>query len=111
MSGEVRKLAYAYCCIRSLYPQRLKSGSKLSSKIPTVLKLRRQDFGGFTVLGGIFLGARQQPRTELLRFADLEKDGDLLDAARSVAEELLCDHAEAAKAPSFSAGWGKEANI
>ncbi|MEP6605970.1 MAG: ATP-dependent DNA helicase RecG, partial [Nitrosospira sp.] len=45
---------------------------------------------------GEFLGARQSG-VPMLRFADLEQDGDLLDAARSVAEELLCDHPEAAK--------------
>jgi ATP-dependent DNA helicase RecG len=33
----------------------------------------------------------------MLRFADLEKDMDLLDAARSVAEELLCSHPDSAK--------------
>jgi ATP-dependent DNA helicase RecG len=45
---------------------------------------------------GEFLGARQSG-VPMLRFADLEKDGDLLDAARNVAEELLCNHAETAK--------------
>jgi len=45
---------------------------------------------------GEFLGARQSG-VPMLRFANLEQDGDLLDAARSVAEELLCDHPEAAK--------------
>jgi ATP-dependent DNA helicase RecG len=45
---------------------------------------------------GEFLGARQSG-VPMLRFADLEKDGDLLNAARSVAEELLCNHAETAK--------------
>ena len=45
---------------------------------------------------GEFLGARQSG-VPMLRFADLEQDGDLLDAARNVAEELLCDHPEAAK--------------
>lgn len=45
---------------------------------------------------GEFLGARQSG-VPMLRFADLEKDGDLLDAARNVAEELLCNHAESAK--------------
>ncbi|MEO8767066.1 MAG: ATP-dependent DNA helicase RecG [Nitrosospira sp.] len=45
---------------------------------------------------GEFLGARQSG-VPMLRFANLEQDGDLLDAARSVAEELLCDHSEAAR--------------
>jgi ATP-dependent DNA helicase RecG len=33
----------------------------------------------------------------MLRFADLEQDGDLLDAARTAAEELLRNYPEAAK--------------
>lgn len=45
---------------------------------------------------GEFLGARQSG-VPMLRFADLEQDGDLLDAARVVAEEVLRDHPEAAK--------------
>ena len=45
---------------------------------------------------GEFLGARQSG-VPMLRFANLEQDEDLLDAARSAAEELLCDHPEAAK--------------
>jgi ATP-dependent DNA helicase RecG len=45
---------------------------------------------------GEFLGARQSG-LPMLRFADLERDEDLLDAARRVAEELLRDHPEAAK--------------
>ncbi|MGH8683724.1 MAG: ATP-dependent DNA helicase RecG, partial [Nitrosospira sp.] len=44
---------------------------------------------------GEFLGARQSG-VPMLRFADLERDGDLLDAARTAAEELLRDHPEAA---------------
>ncbi|MDN5934713.1 MAG: ATP-dependent DNA helicase RecG [Nitrosospira sp.] len=44
---------------------------------------------------GEFLGARQSG-VPLLRFADLEQDEDLLEAARIVAEELLRDHPEAA---------------
>jgi ATP-dependent DNA helicase RecG len=45
---------------------------------------------------GEFLGARQSG-LPMLRFADLEKDMDLLDAARSVAEELLCSYPDSAK--------------
>ncbi|SFN97748.1 ATP-dependent DNA helicase RecG [Nitrosospira briensis] len=45
---------------------------------------------------GEFLGARQSG-VPMLRFADLEQDVDLLDAARIAAEELLRDHPEAAK--------------
>ena len=45
---------------------------------------------------GEFLGARQSG-VPMLRFADLEQDGDLLDAARIAAEELLRDYPEAAK--------------
>ena len=45
---------------------------------------------------GEFLGARQSG-VPMLRFADLETDGDLLDAARNVADEMLRDHAAAAQ--------------
>ncbi|SFW30756.1 ATP-dependent DNA helicase RecG [Nitrosovibrio sp. Nv17] len=40
---------------------------------------------------GEFLGARQSG-VPMLRFADLERDADLLDAARAAAEELLGSH-------------------
>jgi ATP-dependent DNA helicase RecG len=33
----------------------------------------------------------------MLRFADLEQDMDLLDAARGIAEELLCNYPDWAK--------------
>jgi ATP-dependent DNA helicase RecG len=46
---------------------------------------------------GELLGARQSG-VPLLRFADLATDGALLDAARKVAETLLRDHPEAARA-------------
>ncbi len=46
---------------------------------------------------GELLGARQSG-VPMLRFADLEEDADLLDAARDVAEKLLLNHAEAAQA-------------
>ncbi len=45
---------------------------------------------------GEFLGARQSG-LPMLRFADLEQDMDLLDAARGVADELLCNYPELAK--------------
>ena len=45
---------------------------------------------------GEFVGARQSG-APMLRFADLEQDGDLLDDARLVAEELLRDCPEAAR--------------
>jgi ATP-dependent DNA helicase RecG len=45
---------------------------------------------------GEFLGARQSG-VPMLRFADLEQDGDLLDATRTAAEELLRNYPEAAK--------------
>jgi ATP-dependent DNA helicase RecG len=45
---------------------------------------------------GEFLGARQSG-VPMLRFADLEQDMDLLDAARGVAEELLNNYPDSAK--------------
>ncbi|MEO5655369.1 MAG: ATP-dependent DNA helicase RecG [Nitrosospira sp.] len=45
---------------------------------------------------GEFLGARQSG-VPMLRFADPEQDADLLDAARTAAEELLRDYPEAAR--------------
>lgn len=45
---------------------------------------------------GEFLGVRQSG-VPMLRFADLQQDADLLDAARDAAEELLRDYPEAAK--------------
>ena len=44
---------------------------------------------------GEFLGARQSG-APLLRFADLERDADLLEAARRVADDLLAHHPQAA---------------
>ncbi len=44
---------------------------------------------------GEFLGARQSG-APLLRFADLERDADLLEAARGVADRLLASHSPAA---------------
>ena len=45
---------------------------------------------------GEYLGARQSGEP-LLRFADLNVDSDLLEAARGVAESLLADHPESAE--------------
>jgi ATP-dependent DNA helicase RecG len=46
---------------------------------------------------GELLGARQSG-VAMLRFADIGADGDLLEQARPVADELLRDHPEAARA-------------
>ena len=46
---------------------------------------------------GEFLGARQSGAM-LLRFADLERDADLVDAARAAAKTMLREHPEAAAA-------------
>jgi ATP-dependent DNA helicase RecG len=45
---------------------------------------------------GEYLGARQSG-APLLRFADLDRDADLLEAARAAAEVLLADHPDAAE--------------
>jgi ATP-dependent DNA helicase RecG len=45
---------------------------------------------------GEYLGARQSG-VPLLRFADLDEDADLLDAARAAAETLLADHPDLAE--------------
>ena len=46
---------------------------------------------------GEFLGARQSGAL-LLRFADLDRDADLVDAARAAAEAMLASHPEAVAA-------------
>ena len=46
---------------------------------------------------GELLGARQSG-VAMLRFADLNTDEDLLEQARIIADELLCDHPDAARA-------------
>ena len=46
---------------------------------------------------GEFLGARQSG-APLLRFADLERDGDLIEQARESADEMLAKHRDAADA-------------
>jgi ATP-dependent DNA helicase RecG len=45
---------------------------------------------------GEYLGARQSGEP-LLRFADLNEDGDLLEAARATAEAILADHPDLAE--------------
>jgi ATP-dependent DNA helicase RecG len=45
---------------------------------------------------GEYLGARQSGEP-LLRFADLNEDADLLEAARAAAETLLADHRDLAE--------------
>jgi ATP-dependent DNA helicase RecG len=45
---------------------------------------------------GEYLGARQSG-VPLLRFADLNEDADLLEAARAAAETLLADHRDLAE--------------
>jgi len=45
---------------------------------------------------GEYLGARQSG-APLLRFADLNEDADLLEAARAASETLLADHPDAAE--------------
>ena len=46
---------------------------------------------------GDFLGARQSGLA-MLRFADLERDADLVEPARQIAEAMLADHPDAARA-------------
>ena len=46
---------------------------------------------------GEFLGVRQSG-VPMLKIADLERDGDLLDTARNVAERMLREHPQAAEA-------------
>jgi ATP-dependent DNA helicase RecG len=56
-------------------------------------EIARQDL---TIRGpGEFLGARQSG-APLLRFADLERDADLLEAARRAADDLLANDSRAA---------------
>jgi ATP-dependent DNA helicase RecG len=58
---------------------------------------------------GEFLGARQSGEA-MLRFADLENDGWLVDQAREVAQSLLENAASAATVDAHLARWlgGKE---
>ena len=46
---------------------------------------------------GEFLGVRQSG-VPMLKIADLERDAELLDAARTTAERLLREHPQAAEA-------------
>ena len=58
---------------------------------------------------GEFLGARQSG-VPMLRFADLEQDVDLLDAARAVADRFTAQLSGTCTTPSCSDGWEEKAN-
>ncbi|SCY61157.1 ATP-dependent DNA helicase RecG [Nitrosospira sp. Nl5] len=96
LRGRVGRGAEASICIL-LYQK------PLSATAQERLKIIFEHTDGFEIARhdlrlrgpGEFLGARQSG-VPMLRFADLERDGGLLDAARTVAEELLRDHPEAA---------------
>lgn len=76
----------------------------LSTNARERLKIIFENMDGFEIARqdlrlrgpGEFLGARQSG-LPMLRFADLERDEDLLDTARTIAGELLRDYPEAAK--------------
>ena len=96
LRGRVGRGAEASICIM-LYQKPLSATAQERLKIifehTDGFEIARQDL---RLRGpGEFLGARQSG-VPMLRFADLERDGDLLDAARTAAEELLRDHPEAA---------------
>ncbi|SCY49460.1 ATP-dependent DNA helicase RecG [Nitrosospira sp. Nsp13] len=97
LRGRVGRGAEASICIL-LYQKPLSATAQERLKIifehNDGFEIARQDL---RLRGpGEFLGARQSG-VPMLRFADPEYDGDLLDNARIVAEELLRDHPEAAK--------------
>lgn len=96
LRGRVGRGAEASICIL-LYQKPLSATAQERLKIifehTDGFEIARQDL---RLRGpGEFLGPRQSG-VPMLRFADLERDGDLLDAARTVAEELLRDHPEVA---------------
>ncbi len=96
LRGRVGRGAEASICIL-LYQKPLSATAQERLKIifehTDGFEIARQDL---RLRGpGEFLGARQSG-VPMLRFADLERDGDLLDAARTAAEELLRDHPKAA---------------
>lgn len=96
LRGRVGRGAEASICIL-LYQKPLSAAAQERLKIifehNDGFEIARQDL---RLRGpGEFLGARQSG-IPMLRFADLEYDGDLLDDARTVAEELLHDYPEAA---------------
>ena len=97
LRGRVGRGAEASVCIL-LYQNPLSETARERLKIifehSDGFEIARQDL---RLRGpGEFLGARQSG-VPMLRFADLERDGDLLDAAHATAEEILCDHPEAAQ--------------
>ena len=80
-----------------LYEERLNPVAKARLKViyetTDGFEIARQDL---LIRGpGEFLGARQSG-APLLRFADIERDVDLLEAARRVADELLASRSPAA---------------
>lgn len=96
LRGRVGRGAEASICIL-LYQKPLSATAQERLKIifehTDGFEIARQDL---QLRGpGEFLGARQSG-VPMLRFADLEQDGELLDAACSAAEELLRDHPQAA---------------
>jgi len=98
LRGRVGRGAEKSSCIL-LYQNPLSPGARER------LKIIYENHDGFEVSRhdlrlrgpGEFLGARQSG-VPLLRFADLETDADLLDAARTVAAVLLRDHPKAVRA-------------
>ena len=92
LRGRVGRGAEASACI-------LMYRTPLSDAARTRLKIIYENADGFEVARqdlalrgpGEFLGARQSG-APILRFADLERDGDLLEQSRAVAERLLRDH-------------------
>lgn len=79
-------------------------GDPLSETAKQRLKIIKENADGFAIARedlhlrgpGEFLGARQSG-VPMLRFADLDADLDLLEAARNGAEELLAHHPEAVR--------------
>jgi ATP-dependent DNA helicase RecG len=77
-------------------------GTPLSDSAKQRLRIVKENTDGFAIARedlklrgpGEFLGARQSGQ-QILRFADLETDLDLLEAARNVADELLAHDPEA----------------
>ncbi|MBI2312805.1 MAG: ATP-dependent DNA helicase RecG [Betaproteobacteria bacterium] len=98
LRGRVGRGAEASACI-------LMYANPLSDAARERLKIIFENSDGFEVARrdlmlrgpGEFLGARQSG-VPLLRFADLEADRDLLEAAREVAAQILERHPEAARA-------------
>jgi len=97
LRGRVGRGAYESSCVL-LYAGPLGEIARQRLKIifenTDGFEIARQDLA---IRGpGEFVGARQSG-VPLLRYADLEMDADLVDLARSVAEEMLTEHAELAE--------------